>query len=136
MEKQTQTLNKSGALYVLVADDDLMMQRLATMMLNNLGHNGVVVDDGEKVLAALQKRHFDLLLMDVMMPNMDGLQALGLLRKQEQLTGRHQPVIMVTSHSESTDRERLQAAGADGYLSKPLHTLALEQEIQRVMRMQ
>lgn len=122
-----------SSLHVLVADDDFFMQRLATTMLNSLGHTGVVVDDGEKVLAALGKRHFDVVLMDVMMPNMDGLQALSLLRKLEQSTGRHQSVIMVTSHAEPTDRERLKAAGADGYICKPMGIDTLQQELLRVM---
>lgn len=104
-------------------------------MLNNLGHHGVVVDDGEKVLSALAQRQFDMVLMDIMMPNMDGLQTLATLRRQEKNTGRHQRVVMVTSHAEPTDRERLQAAGADGYLCKPLDAAALEQELLRVMRL-
>lgn len=129
----TGTGKNALSLHVLVADDDFFMQRLATILLNSLGHTGVVVDDGEKALAALAKRRFDLVLMDIMMPNMDGLQALASLRKQEQVNGRHQRVIMVTGHAEPTDRARLSAAGADGYVSKPLEIDALERELRRVM---
>jgi CheY-like chemotaxis protein len=119
-------------MHILVADDDFFMQRLAIILLNELGHTGVVVDDGEKVLAALSKRQFDVVLMDVMMPTMDGLQALAAIRRQEQGSGRHQPVIMVTGHAEASDAERLKAAGADGYVTKPVDIDALHTELNRV----
>jgi two-component system sensor histidine kinase/response regulator len=123
---------KQISLHVLVADDDFFMQRLAITLLSSLGHTGVVVADGEEVLAALEKRRFDVVLMDVVMPNMDGLQALASLRRKEQSSGQHQAVIMVTGHSEPTDRERLHAAGADGYICKPMGLDTLAQELQRV----
>ena len=81
-------------LKVLVAEDNLINQRLVVAMLSTLGHTGVVVGDGEKALKCLAKLKFDVVLMDVMMPNMDGVQALQAIRAQEQTQGGHLPVIM------------------------------------------
>ena len=77
--------SKTGkGLKVLVAEDNIINQRVAVGMLSSLGHTGVVVGDGEKALKCLAKLKFDLVLMDVMMPNMDGLEALAAIRAQEQ----------------------------------------------------
>lgn len=124
----------SRALKVLVVEDNIINQRLAVGMLHTLGHTGVVVGDGEKALKCLAKLRFDVVLMDVMMPVMDGLQALAALRAAEQTGGGHQPVIMATSHAEPGDAARFKRAGADGYVSKPLEVEALGAEIQRVLR--
>jgi len=120
------------ALKVLVAEDNLINQRVAIGMLSTLGHTGVVVGDGEKALKCLAKLQFDVVLMDVMMPNMDGLAALAAIREQEQTSGRHLPVIMATSHDEPGDRARFTRAGADGYIGKPLEIGALTAELQRL----
>ena len=124
----------SRALKVLVVEDNIINQRLAVGMLHTLGYTGVVVGDGEKALKCLAKLKFDVVLMDVMMPVMDGLQALASIRASEQTVGGHQPVIMATSHAEPGDAARFKRAGADGYVSKPLEVEALKAEIQRVLR--
>ena len=113
------------ALKVLVAEDNIINQRLIVGMLSKLGHTGVLVSDGAKALRCLAQLKFDLVLMDVMMPNMDGLQALQSIRASEQGQGGHLPVIMVTSHNEADDAARFRSAGADGYLTKPLDIDAL-----------
>ena len=111
-------------LKVLVVEDNIINQRLAVGLLHTLGHTGVVVGDGEKALKCLSKLKFDVVLMDVMMPVMDGLQALASIRAREQNEGGHQPVIMATSHREPGDDLRFRRAGADGYVAKPLDAAA------------
>ncbi|OGB32003.1 MAG: hypothetical protein A3F78_05850 [Burkholderiales bacterium RIFCSPLOWO2_12_FULL_61_40] len=121
------------ALKVLVAEDNTINQRLVIAMLTTLGHTGVVVGDGEKALKCLSKLTFDVVLMDVMMPNMDGLQALAAIRAQEQVRGGHVPIIMVTAHTEPGDKARFTQAGADGYAAKPLQIGHLCAELDRVL---
>lgn len=121
------------ALKVLVAEDNTINQRLVIAMLTTLGHTGVVVGDGEKALKCLSKLTFDVVLMDVMMPNMDGLQALATLRAQEQAQGGHVPIIMVTAHTEPGDKAKFKQAGADGYVAKPLQIGHLCAELDRVL---
>jgi CheY-like chemotaxis protein len=120
------------ALKVLVAEDNIINQRLVVAMLHALGHTGVVVGDGEKALKCLSKLKFDVVLMDVMMPNMDGIEALQAIRAQEQEQGGHLPIIMATAHTEPGDAARFKRAGADGYLSKPIDIDQLKAELARL----
>ena len=120
-------------LKILVAEDNTINQRLVIGMLTTLGHTGVVVGDGDKALKCLAKLQFDVVLMDVMMPVMDGLEALAAIRAQEQQTGRHLPVIMATANVESGDKARFRQAGADGYLGKPIEIEQLRSELRRVL---
>jgi len=128
-------LNANTALRVLVAEDNPINQKIAVAVLKNLGHTGVVVSDGEKALRCLSQLSFDLVLMDVMMPRMDGLQALAALRELEQQGRAHTPVIMLTSNDMPDDRQRFLQAGADGYLVKPLDQGQLEAELKLVLRL-
>lgn len=121
------------ALKVLVAEDNIINQRLVVAMLASLGHTGVVVGDGQKALKCLAKLKFDVVLMDVMMPVMDGVAALSAIRVQEQSQGGHLPVIMATSHDEPGDAARFKRAGADGYLPKPIEIDKLKAELDRFM---
>jgi CheY-like chemotaxis protein len=123
----------SRPLKVLVAEDNIINQRLVVALLQQLGHTGMVVNDGEKALKCLAKIKVDLVLMDVMMPNMDGLQALAAIREQEAHTGAHLPIIMATAHDEPGEAGRYKRAGADGYLAKPLDLDRLKSEISRVL---
>jgi CheY-like chemotaxis protein len=127
-----QSEHKARALKVLVAEDNIINQRLAIGMLKQLGHTGVIVGDGEKALKCLTQLKFDLVLMDVMMPNMDGLEALAALRTLEQVSGAHMPVIMATAHTEPGDKSKFRQAGADGYVAKPVELETLQAEIKRV----
>lgn len=122
----------ANPLKVLVAEDNIINQRLVVAMLHSLGHTGVVVGDGEKALKCLSKLKFDVVLMDVMMPNMDGIEALQAIRAQEQEQGGHLPVIMATAHTEPGDAARFKRAGADGYLSKPIEIDQLNAELLRL----
>ncbi len=124
---------KASPLNVLVVEDDDLNQALAIAMLKELGHRGVVVSDGEQALRCLESRQFDVVLMDVMMPVMDGLEALAAIRAHEIIQGGHVQVIMATGHSEPSDRSRLQQAGADGYVSKPIKLTLLQAELNRVL---
>jgi len=101
-----------------------------------MGHTCVLAEDGEQALAQLAGQRFDLVLMDVMMPRMDGLTALGRLRELESGAPRRTPVLMVTAHAMTGDRERFMAAGADGYVSKPISATLLAQEMTRVVNSQ
>lgn len=121
------------SLSILVADDDEFMRLLVSTILKKLGHSGVLVDNGKKLLACLAERQFDVLVIDVMMPVMDGMATLAAIRRQELVQGGHQRIIMATAHTEQGDRQRLIEAGADGYISKPILPNPLQMELQRVM---
>jgi PAS domain S-box-containing protein len=119
-------------LHVLLAEDHPINQKLASLLLTKMGHTCVLAEDGEQALRQLASQPFDLVLMDVMMPRMDGLTALAHLRETETGTGQRTPVLMVTAHAMTGDRERFLAAGADGYVSKPISAALLAQEMARV----
>ena len=121
------------AFKVLVAEDNTINQRLVIGLLTALGHTGVVVGDGEKALKCLAQLKFDVVLMDVMMPNLDGLEALAAIRLQEQSSGAHLPIIMSTAHVEPGDRARFKLAGADGFVGKPIDMDQLQAELVRVV---
>ena len=121
------------SLSVLLVEDHAINRKLAEILLQRMGHRHVAAGDGQQALDRLAEQDFDVVLMDVMMPNMDGVTALGLLRAREADTGRHTPVLMVTAHAMTGDRERFLAAGADGYVSKPLSPDELCKEIDRVV---
>ena len=123
----------SNGLRVLVAEDNPINQRVAVAMLRALGHQGVVVSDGEKALRALSQLPFDVVLMDVTMPNCDGMAALAELQERKRQGVRIPPVIMVTAHDLPGDREHFLDAGADGYVAKPMNVAALTAELRRVL---
>jgi CheY-like chemotaxis protein/HPt (histidine-containing phosphotransfer) domain-containing protein len=120
-------------LRVLVAEDSPVNQALATRLLAKLGHEAVVVGDGREALEALDRDCFDLVLMDVQMPELDGLEATALLRRRESETGAHVPVVAMTAHAMRGDRERCLAAGCDGYVSKPMRLRDLADAIRDVL---
>jgi signal transduction histidine kinase len=120
------------ALRVLIAEDHPINQKLANILLSQMGHECVLVDDGGKALEALAQAPFDVVLMDVMMPNMDGVTALKNLRALEAQGRPRTVVIMVTAHAMTGDRERFLNDGADGYVSKPISSKVLEAEILRL----
>jgi signal transduction histidine kinase/DNA-binding response OmpR family regulator len=117
---------QSHGLRVLVAEDNAVNQRLIMRLLEKRGHHVKVAANGREALAVLEKSAFDLVLMDVQMPDMDGLDATAAIRNKEILTAKHQPVIALTAHAMKGDEERCLAAGMDGYLTKPLHAPELD----------
>jgi PAS domain S-box-containing protein len=119
-------------LSVLLVEDHEINRKLAQIMLQRMGHTFVLANDGQQALDCLDKEHFDVVLLDVMMPVMDGLTALHIWRERE--VARQLPrttVLMVTAHAMTGDRERFMAAGADGYVSKPMSEVSLRKEINR-----
>ena len=117
---------------VLLVEDHEINRKLAQILLERMGYRCAMVNDGQQALDRLALEHFDVVLMDVMMPVLDGLSALRELRTRESLLGLRTPVLMVTAHAMTGDKERFLAAGADGYVSKPLSQEALKKEITRV----
>ncbi|HKB35523.1 MAG TPA: response regulator [Gemmataceae bacterium] len=116
-------------LRVLVAEDNPINQVLAVRLLEKEGHTVMLAHHGKEALAVLQKEPFDLVLMDIEMPEMDGLEVTARIRQQEQGTGRHVPILAMTAHALKGDRERCLAAGMDGYLGKPIHACELSEAI-------
>jgi two-component system, sensor histidine kinase and response regulator len=119
------------ALRVLLAEDNLVNQRLAVRLLEKRGHRVTVAATGLEALRALEKDAFDLVLMDVQMPEMDGLEATAVLREKEKSTGAHQAVVALTAHAMKGDREKCIAGGMDGYLTKPIRPQELDQLLER-----
>jgi signal transduction histidine kinase/CheY-like chemotaxis protein len=120
-------------LRILLAEDNPVNQKLAVRILEKLGHIIVVVEDGQSVLDMLGQHPFDLVLMDVQMPNMDGLEATAAVRAQEKATGTHIPIIAMTAHAMQGDRQRCLAAGMDGYVSKPIKPDDLDAAMRQVL---
>jgi two-component system, sensor histidine kinase and response regulator len=108
------------ALHVLIAEDGLVNQRVAKGLLERRGHTVVLANNGREALAALEREAFDLVLMDVQMPEIDGLEATATIRARERDTGAHLPIIAATAHAMEGDRQRCLAAGMDGYVTKPI----------------
>jgi CheY-like chemotaxis protein/HPt (histidine-containing phosphotransfer) domain-containing protein len=105
---------------VLVAEDNLVNQRVALGLLTRRGHTVTVANNGREALVALERDSFDLVLMDVQMPEMGGLEATAAIRQRERATGAHMRIVAMTAHVMTGDREMCVAAGMDGYLSKPI----------------
>jgi CheY-like chemotaxis protein len=122
-----------GPLHILLAEDHPVNQRLAVRLLERQGHQVRVVQDGRAAIQALEAERFDLVLMDIQMPEMNGLEATMAIRQGEWGTSRHVPIIAMTAHAMAGDRERCLAAGMDGYVSKPLRAEALFDEIARLV---
>jgi CheY-like chemotaxis protein len=113
------------SLRVLLAEDNIVNQRLAVRLLEKEGHSVVVAGDGVKALQALEKDSFDLILMDVQMPLMDGVETTAAIRKREKSNGTHIPIVAMTAHAMAGDRQRFLSLGMDGYVSKPIHSREL-----------
>jgi CheY-like chemotaxis protein len=107
-------------LHILLAEDNPVNQKLAVSLLRKHGHTVEVANNGREALTALEQEPFDVVLMDVQMPEMDGLEATVAIREREKRTGRHIPVLAMTAYAMKGDRERCLAAGMDGYVAKPI----------------
>ncbi|MGB6975239.1 MAG: response regulator [Terracidiphilus sp.] len=115
------------SLRVLLAEDNPVNQTLAMRILEKLGHKVQVVNNGKEALGRSQAEEFDLILMDVQMPEMDGLEATSAIRDAEARTGKHVPIVAMTAHAMKGDKEACLGAGMDGYLSKPIRRDELKQ---------
>ena len=107
-------------LHILVAEDNVVNQQLARRLLEKEGHSVAICQNGREAVGAVGREEFDVVLMDVQMPEMDGLEATAAIRAAERTTGRHQRIVAMTAHAMSGDRERCLGAGMDGYISKPI----------------
>jgi len=117
--------NAAVSLRVLVAEDNAVNQKLVARLLEKRGHCVKIVANGREALSALEQGTYDLVLMDMQMPEMDGFEATAELRKREKQTGLHIPIVALTAHAMKGDRERCLNAGMDGYLSKPIRAQEL-----------
>lgn len=120
---------RRSRLQILAAEDNRVNQRLLVRLLEKEGHTVTIVEDGEAAVAITGKQEFDIILMDVQMPNLDGLEATRCIRSRELATGKHVPIIALTAHAMKGDRERCLQAGMDAYVAKPVQ----KQELLHIM---
>jgi CheY-like chemotaxis protein len=118
-------------LHILLAEDNLVNQRVAVAILEKAGHRVTVASNGRQALDRWTAQPFDLILMDVQMPEIDGLEATAVIRAREVKTGEHIPIIALTAHAMKGDQERCLATGMDAYLSKPIIGRQLTEMISR-----
>lgn len=118
---------------VLLVEDNVTNQKLAAAILRKRGHAVTIAGDGRRALELFEREQFDLILMDMQMPQMDGLEATEAIRSIERRTGAHIPIVALTANAMVTDRERCLNAGMDTYLSKPVRTDDLLKAIQRAV---
>jgi len=117
---RTPTGTHSSSLHILLTEDNAVNQRVALRILQKAGHSVAIAENGKVALRMLAEQPFELILMDLQMPEMGGFEATALIREKEKRTGRHIPIIAMTAHAMAGDRERCLAAGMDNYLSKPV----------------
>jgi PAS domain S-box-containing protein len=134
IEKAPPPKKRKGArskrrLQVLIAEDNQVNQLVATRIFEKLGYEVTVVSNGRETVGAVQNRRFDLVAMDVQMPEMDGLEATAAIREWEKTTGTHTLIVAMTAHAMKGDRERCLACGMDGYASKPIRMEELQDVI-------
>ncbi|MCB2183602.1 MAG: response regulator [Desulfobulbaceae bacterium] len=121
------------AFHVLLAEDEEINRVLAVELIREQGWRVSTVENGKQVLEALDQDKYDLILMDIQMPVMDGLEAVANIREKEKRTGEHIPIIALTAHALTTDRQRCLDAGMEGYVSKPIDKKVLCAEVERVV---
>jgi CheY-like chemotaxis protein len=123
---------KTG-LKILLAEDNMVNARFAFRLLQKQGHQPTLVQTGRMAVDALKAHAFDVVLMDLQMPDMDGLEATRAIREQEKIAGKHVPIIAMTAHALHGDRERCLSAGMDSYISKPIDRQQLFDTIEAVL---
>ena len=117
---------------ILVAEDNPVNQKLVLHLLERRGHSVILAENGRQAIAVVEKHYFDLVLMDVQMPELGGLEATQAIRKKEKTSGTHVPILAMTAHAMQGDRERCLAAGMDGYIAKPLDPRKFLQTVEAV----
>jgi CheY-like chemotaxis protein len=125
---------KGRRLRILLAEDNVVNQELAAAILRKRGHSVVVAENGREALRALERspQGFDLILMDVQMPELGGLETTAIIREKEKATGAHIPIVALTAHALDGDRERCLEAGMDAYLSKPIQSDKLRNQVEEL----
>jgi two-component system, sensor histidine kinase and response regulator len=126
------SLHANSSLRILLAEDNPVNQKVACRTIEKQGHFVTVVGNGREALLALEQQTFDLILMDIQMPGMDGFEATASIRGNEHKSGHRIPIIALTAHAMTGDRERCLTAGMDGYVSKPIRMSDLIGEITRL----
>ena len=128
-----QAIEKNKKLRVLLVEDNSVNQKLAARLLEKRGHHVTVTANGLEALGALDRENFDVVFMDVQMPEMDGIAATAAIRLREHGTNSHLPIIAMTAHAMQGDRERCLAAGMDDYISKPINSSELSELLERFL---
>jgi PAS domain S-box-containing protein len=131
--ESARTLPTGRKLQILLAEDNAINQRLIAKLLEKMGHEVTLAEDGQKALDQFRERNFDLVAMDMQMPVMDGLEAARQIRAHESGTPRHVPMVAMTANAFEEDRQRCLQAGMDGYVAKPVTAAAIRDEIDRVL---
>jgi CheY-like chemotaxis protein len=122
-----------NSLNILLAEDNLINQKLATSLIQRMGHKVSVTHNGSQAVEAIETGEFDIILMDIQMPEMDGLEATKAIRTRERLIGRQRiPIIAMTAYAMAGDREQCLEAGMDGYVSKPINAQELFEAIENI----
>ena len=129
----TAVLKPSRKLMILVAEDNPVNQKLTVRLLEKLGHQAVLANNGAEALTKFEDSGCDLIMMDVQMPVMDGLQATEAIRDREKKTGGRIPIVALTAHAMKGDRERFFEAGMDAYLAKPINSRELFEMIEKLV---
>jgi two-component system sensor histidine kinase/response regulator len=132
--KEQHTEKSQECYRILIVEDNMVNRKVAHFMLEKKGHEVTGVENGKEAITALENNIFDLILMDVQMPVMDGLEATATIRKKEESTDDHIPIIAMTAHAMKGDRERCLEAGMDDYTTKPLNPEELFQKINDAMK--
>jgi CheY-like chemotaxis protein len=132
-KKAVPPAREGGALRILFAEDNAINATFGATLLGKLGHDVVSAQNGKDCLMALENGAFDLVMMDIQMPELNGSEAMKIIRAKERNTSLHQPVIALTAYALQGDRERFLQQGFDGYLSKPFRAIELVGEIKRVL---
>ena len=131
--KKKEAAEVDRELQILLAEDNPVNQQTATIMLERLGHKVEIANNGLEAIEKIDGGDFDLVFMDVQMPEMDGLTACGKIRESEQSSGRHIPIVAMTAHAMKGDKERCLEAGMDDYISKPIRRKAVAEMINQIM---
>ena len=125
--------NNQDCYQILLAEDNAVNQFLAVRLLEKAGHTVALALNGREAITALEQRSFDLVLMDLQMPEMSGYEATAVIRDRERLEGGHIPIVALTAHAMKGDRERCIEAGMDGYIAKPIKSSELYAIIEELL---
>jgi CheY-like chemotaxis protein len=127
-------LENHRRLRILLAEDNVVNQKVAAHLIEKLGHTVEIAGNGVEAICALDNGEFDLVFMDVQMPEMDGIEATARIRAKETTSGRRQPIIAMTAHVMKGDKDLCLNAGMDGYITKPISSDAMRDVIDKIDR--